>query len=178
MNDIYELADELAVEIEESGKTRWSAKDVKEFFLSEGVNLSLDEIMQIWKACPSPVCASKLLGCDQVIEASDGLYDDFGSSFASSCTFNFVVMFNYSDDIWDIVENVVNNVFLANNCDVVDFDLYENNDPDPKYAEFELIGANVSYTCDDMCDCDKLVRDLKRTMQGEGYLVIGRPDFL
>lgn len=70
MNDIYELADELANEIEESGKTTWSAKDVKDFFLSEGINLSLDEILQVWDACPSPVCASKLLGCNDPVFAS------------------------------------------------------------------------------------------------------------
>lgn len=69
--DIYELADYLAAEIEESGKTRWSAKDVKNFFLSQGLNLSLDEILQVWDVCPSPVCASKLLGCNDPIFASN-----------------------------------------------------------------------------------------------------------
>lgn len=73
--DIYELAENLAQEIEDSGKTRWSAKDVKEFFLSEGINLSLDEILQVWNACPSPVCACELLGCDAIM-ASEG-YDAF-----------------------------------------------------------------------------------------------------
>ena len=73
--NIFELAEDLAQEIETSGKTKWSAKDVKEFFLSEGVNLSLDEILQVWDACPSPVCACELLGCD-AITASEG-YDAF-----------------------------------------------------------------------------------------------------
>ena len=175
MTDIYELADELAVEIEESGKTRWSAKDVKEFFLSEGINLSLDEIMQVWEACPSPVCASKLLGCDQVIEASEATYSDYGISFF---TFDFAVIWDYSDNVWLNVENVVNRVFENNGCDVTNFNLYENNDPDPKYKEFELITADVTYTCEDECDCDILVRDLKRMMKDKGYLVVGRPDFL
>lgn len=71
MNDIYELADDLATEIEESGKTKWSAKDVKDFFLSEGVDLSLDEILQVWNACPSPVCACELLGCEAIIGSSN-----------------------------------------------------------------------------------------------------------
>ncbi len=71
--DIYELADMLANEIEESGKSRWSAKDVKEFFLSEGINLSLDEIIQVWNACSSPVCASELLGCDEAIMADEDI---------------------------------------------------------------------------------------------------------
>lgn len=78
MNDIYELADELANEIEESGKTRWSAKDIKEFFLSEGINLSLDEILQVWNACPNPVCASELIMDLQDITASTSI-----SSFIS-----------------------------------------------------------------------------------------------
>ena len=69
--DIYKLAENLAQEIEESGKTKWSAKDVKEFFLSEGFNLSLDEILQVWDACPSPVCACELLGCDAIMASED-----------------------------------------------------------------------------------------------------------
>lgn len=69
--DIYELAENLAQEIEDSGKTRWSAKDVKDFFLSEGINLSLDEILQVWDACPSPVCACELLGCDAIMADED-----------------------------------------------------------------------------------------------------------
>lgn len=71
--DTYELADMLADEIEESGKSRWSAKDVKEFFLSEGINLSLDEILQVWNVCPSPVCACELLGCDAAIMADEDI---------------------------------------------------------------------------------------------------------
>ena len=172
MNDIYELADELATEIEESGKTKWSAKDVKEFFLSEGVNLSLDEILQVWNACPSPVCASKLLGCSQIIEASDALDDESGLF-----TFDFAVIWNYSDEVWDNVDAIVFNVFLANSCDVIDFKLYENENPDPKYKEFELITADVTYTCGG-CDYEKLIDDLKRTMKADGYLVIGNPEFM
>jgi len=74
--NIYELAEDLSQEIDESGKTKWSAKDVKEFFLSEGINLSLDEILQVWGACPNPVCACELLGCDDAIFASES-YDAF-----------------------------------------------------------------------------------------------------
>lgn len=74
--DIYKLADMLEEEIIESGKTRWSAKDVKDFFLSEDINLSLDEILQVWDACSSPVCACELLGCDEAVFASEG-YDAF-----------------------------------------------------------------------------------------------------
>ena len=76
MNNVYDLADMLADEIEESGKTHWSAKDVKEFFLSEGIDLSLDEILQVWDACSSPVCACELLGCDQVVEADTDVISD------------------------------------------------------------------------------------------------------
>jgi len=73
MYDLYELADDLAVEIEDTGKTRWSARDVKNFFLDRGLNLSLDEIMQIWNICPSPVCASKLLMFGEAIMATSEL---------------------------------------------------------------------------------------------------------
>ena len=104
--DIYELAEDLAQEIEESGKTKWSAKDVKNFFLSEGVNLSLDEILQVWKACPSPVCACKLLGCDQIIEASSGyepqdMQSDLSDLIADALS---TFMENWSDYISDIDE--------------------------------------------------------------------------
>lgn len=71
MYDINELADMLSDYINETGKERWSAKDIKQYFLSEGINLSLDEILQVWKACPNPVCASILLGCNDSIFASD-----------------------------------------------------------------------------------------------------------
>ena len=74
--DIAELAQMLSDEIDESGKTWWSAKDVKEFFLSQGINLPLYTILDVWEACPNPVCASKLLGCDAAIFASTG-YDAF-----------------------------------------------------------------------------------------------------
>lgn len=67
---IKDLAQMLSDEIDDTGKTRWSAKDVKEFFLSQGINLQLYEILDIWKACPNPVCACELLGCDQTIEAT------------------------------------------------------------------------------------------------------------
>ena len=73
---IYDLADMLADEIEESGKSRWSAKDVKDFFLSEGIDLSLDEIIQVWNACSSPVCACELLGCDEAIMADKDIVGD------------------------------------------------------------------------------------------------------
>lgn len=74
--DIHELADMLSDYIDETGKTRWSAKDVKEFFLSQGINLQLYEILDVWEACSNPVCASELLGCDNAIFASTG-YDAF-----------------------------------------------------------------------------------------------------
>ena len=72
--NVYDLADMLADEIEESGKTRWSAKDVKQTFLNKGINLSLDEILQVWNACPSQVCACELMGCDEVVMAEEDLY--------------------------------------------------------------------------------------------------------
>ena len=131
--------------------------------------------MQVWKACPSPVCASKLLGCSQIIEASEATYSDYGISLF---TFNFAVIWDYSDDVWLNVENVVNKVFENNNCEVTNFNLYENDDPDPKYKEFEVITADVTYACDNVCDYDKLVRDLRRMMNDRGYLVIGRSEFL
>lgn len=72
--NVYDLADMLANEIEKSGKTRWSAKDVKQTFLNKGIDLSLDEILQVWDACPSQVCACELMGCDEVVMAEDDLY--------------------------------------------------------------------------------------------------------
>lgn len=74
--DIPELAQMLSDEIDESGKTWWSAKDVKEFFLSQGINLPLYTILDIWEACPNPVCASKLLGCDDAIMADEDIVGD------------------------------------------------------------------------------------------------------
>jgi len=68
--DIYELAEQLDAGIEESGKSKWSARDIKEFFLDEGVNLSLEEILEVWDACPNPICASELLGTNDPIFAS------------------------------------------------------------------------------------------------------------
>jgi len=76
--NIYDLADILADEIEEQvrdkGKTKWSAKDVKEIFLDRGINLSLDDILEVWRNCPNPICACELLGCDEAIMAEDDLY--------------------------------------------------------------------------------------------------------
>lgn len=73
MYDIRELADMLSNYIDETGKDWWSAKDVKQYFLSQGINLSLDEIMQVWNACPNPVCACELLGCDEAIMADEDI---------------------------------------------------------------------------------------------------------
>lgn len=95
--DIYELADMLAEEIEESGKTRWSAKDVKEFFLSEGINLSLDEILQVWDACSSPICASELVMDLQEITASTNI-----SSFISELNSFYSSLQDFYDSDIDI----------------------------------------------------------------------------
>lgn len=73
MYDIRELADMLSDYIDTTGKDWWSAKDVKQYFLSQGINLSLDEIMQVWNACPNPVCACELLGCDEAIMADEDI---------------------------------------------------------------------------------------------------------
>lgn len=73
---VYDLADMLANEIEESGKTRWSAKDVKQTFLNKGIDLSLDEILQVWNACPSQVCACELMGCDAIMGSNNYTSDE------------------------------------------------------------------------------------------------------
>lgn len=172
MNDIYELADELATEIEESGKTKWSAKDVKDFFLSEGIDLSLDEILQVWNACPSPVCACELMGCNQSIEASDNF------PTISSFSFDFIVMYNYSEDIWNIVERIVTDIFEANGCDVIGFELREVDYSDsPEYAEFEPIQAGITFKWYVDYDYNKIIRSIERSMQDNGYQVIGNPEF-
>ena len=114
MNDIYELADELATEIEESGKTRWSAKDVKEFFLSEGINLSLDEILQVWDACPSPVCACELLGCEAIMGSSNYTSDEMRNDLedgVNTLLWNFMKKWgDYiedSDELSDMISSLV-----------------------------------------------------------------------
>lgn len=168
----YNLADMLAEEIEESGKTRWSAKDVKEFFLSEGINLSLDEILQVWSACPSPVCACELLGCD-TIEASS----DFESTI-SGFKFDFIVVYNYSEDIWDIVLDILTDVFEANGCEVVGYSLDEVDYSDvPEYREFDIVQAGVDFKWTGDYDADTIENQVCRKMEDAGYKVIGNPDF-
>lgn len=71
MYDTNELANMLDEEIQETGKDWWSAKDIYEFFLSQGIKLSLEDVISVWNACPNPVCACELLGCDEAIMASD-----------------------------------------------------------------------------------------------------------
>ena len=171
--DIYELADMLAEEIEESGKTRWSAKDVKEFFLSEGINLSLDEILQVWDACSSPVCACELLGCDQTIEAS---FETDANT--SGFKMDFIVVYNYSEDIWDIVLDILTDVFEANGCEVTGYSLDEVDYSDvPEYKEFDVVQAGVDFTWAVEYDANKIETQIRRKMQDNGYEVIGNPDF-
>lgn len=171
--DIYELADMLAEEIEESGKTRWSAKDVKEFFLSEGINLSLDEILQVWDACSSPVCACELLGCDQSIEASA----DF-ESITSGFKFDFIVVYNYSEDIWDIVLDILTDVFEANGCEIAGYSLDEVDYSDvPEYKEFDIVQAGVDFKWTGDYDADAIEDQVCQKMRDAGYQVIGNPYF-
>lgn len=173
MNDIYELADELANEIEESGKTKWSAKDVKDFFLSEGVDLSLDEILQVWDACPSPVCACELLGCDQSIEASSEV-DGITSGFKM----DFIVLYNYSESIWDNVLDILTDAFEGNGCEIVGYSLDEVDYSDsPDYREFDVIQAGVDFKWIDEYDAVALERSIRNKMRDAGYEVIGNPDF-
>ena len=118
--DIYELADMLAEEIEESGKTRWSAKDVKEFFLSEGINLSLDEILQVWDACSSPICACELLGCEAIMGSnnytSGGLAADLEDA-VDALLENFMKKWgDYiadSDELSDMISKFVENWIIS-----------------------------------------------------------------
>lgn len=173
MNDIYELADELANEIEESGKTKWSAKDVKDFFLSEGINLSLDEILQVWDACPSPVCACALLGCDQVIEASSEI-----DATISGFKMDFIVVYNYSEDIWNIILDILTDAFEANGCEVVGYSLDEVDYSDiPEYREFEVIQAGVDFKWIDEYNASVIERSIRNKMRDAGYEVIGNPEF-
>lgn len=171
--DIYELADMLANEIEESGKSRWSAKDVKEFFLSEGIDLSLDEIIQVWNACSSPVCACELLGCDQSIEASseaDGITSGF--------KMDFIVMYNYSESIWDNVLDILTDAFADNGCEVIGYSLDEVDYSNvPEYKEFEVIQAGVDFKWTNEYDAEAIENSIRDKMQAAGYEVIGNPDF-
>lgn len=66
VTDIQQYAEELSDYIDETGKTRWSAKDIYEHFADEGVKLTLEEILDVWHACPNPVCACTLEGCDKL----------------------------------------------------------------------------------------------------------------
>lgn len=171
--DIYELADMLSDHIDKTCKARWSAKDVKDFFLSEGIDLSLDEILQVWNACSSPVCACELLGRDQAIEASYGL-----ESITSGFKFDFIVVYNYSEDIWDIVLGILKDVFEANGCEVIGYSLDEVDYSDvPEYREFDVIQAGVDFSWTVEYDANKIVTQIRRKMQDNGYEVIGNPDF-
>lgn len=174
--NIYELADMLADEIEdearESGKTKWSAKDVKEFFLSEGINLSLDEILQIWKNCPNPICACELLGCDTIEASSES------RKITSGFKMDFIVVYNYSENIWDIVLDILTDVFEANGCEVIGYSLDEVDYSDvPEYREFDVIQAGVDFTWTVEYDANKIETQIRSRMQDSGYEVIGNPDF-
>lgn len=172
MNSIYDLADMLADEIEESGKTHWSAKDVKEFFLSEGIDLSLDEILQVWDACSSPICACELLGCDTIEASSE--FEKTTSGFKM----DFIVVYNYSENIWDIVLDILTDVFEANGCEVIGYSLDEVDYSDiPEYREFDVIQAGVDFTWTVEYDASSIETQIRRKMQDNGYEVIGNPDF-
>lgn len=59
---IQQYAGELSDYIDETGKERWSAKDIQDLFIEmEGVTLTLEEILDVWHACPNPVCACELM---------------------------------------------------------------------------------------------------------------------
>lgn len=171
--DIAELAQMLSDEIDESGKTKWSAKDVKEFFLSQGINLPLYEIIDVWSACPNPVCACELLGCDQAIEAS---YDF--DSVTSGFKFDFIVVYNYSEDIWDIVLDILTDVFEANGCEIAGYSLDEVDYSDvPEYKEFDIVQAGVDFTWTGDYDAAAIEDQVCQKMRDAGYQVIGNPYF-
>lgn len=116
--DINELASMLSDEIDETGKTRWSAKDVKEFFLSQGFDLPLYEILDIWEACPNSVCAYALIDGDAIMASTDP------NNSVGDCTYSVLVQL---EDIPIILEDVsITDELLINApCGLDETDLYD-----------------------------------------------------
>ena len=113
--DIYELADMLSDEIDLTGKTRWSAKDVKEFFLSHGIDLSLDEIMKVWDTCSNPVCACELLGCDDAIFASEDIEPYISKTYREALKTHVRAIINILERLNDSEYEMVNDFNLDDN---------------------------------------------------------------
>lgn len=96
----------------------------------------------------------------------------------SGFKFDFIVVYNYSDSIWDIIENIVETVFNDNGCEVTGFDMDSVDYSDiPEYKEFDVIQAGVDFTWIEEYDSYAIEQQLRTAMKNAGYQVIGNPDF-
>ena len=171
--NIDELANSLSKHIDEVGKSKWSAKDIYEYFAGEGIKLSLEDIIQVWNACPNPICACELLGCDKTIEATSDL-----EANTSGFKMDFIVVYNYSDSIWDIVLDILTDVFEQNGCEILGYSLDEVDYSDvPEYREFDVVQAGVDFKWTVEYDGVAIERQIRNKMEDAGYEVIGNPDF-
>ena len=91
---------------------------------------------------------------------------------------DFIVVYNYSENIWDIVLDILTDVFEANGCEVIGYSLDEVDYSDvPEYREFDVIQASVDFSWTVEYDANRIETQIRRKMQDNGYEVIGNPDF-
>lgn len=96
----------------------------------------------------------------------------------SGFKFDFIVMYNYSDNAWDTIKDIVETVFNANSCEVTGFDIDSVDYSDvPEYKEFEIAQAGVDFTWTAEYDSNAIEQQIRNAMQDAGYQVIGNPDF-
>lgn len=105
------------------------------------------------------------------IKASDELPE-------ASFGFDFIIVYNYSEDIQNIVEDIVSDVFTNNGCEITGFDLRDVTDMYariPEYKEFDVFQVGMNFR--GLYDVNKVIREIKSAMKDEGYQVIGNPEF-
>ena len=98
--------------------------------------------------------------------------------YVSSFTFDFIVMYNYSDDLYRIVKSIVNSVFEKNDCRVVGYDIREvDYSNSPEYREFDVVQAGIDFSYTNDYDGEAIEQQMRVAMKDAGYQIIGNPEF-
>lgn len=106
----------------------------------------------------------------------------YTETYTAGFSFDFIVVYNYSEEIRKIVERITEDAFKKNGCEVTSYDLGDVTDlyveSDPKrWGEFDVFQVTVDFESNGDYPESKIIRDLEIAMKNSGYSVIGNPEF-
>jgi len=100
--------------------------------------------------------------------------------YTSGFGFDFVPVWNYSEDIEKIVKDVVEHTFNSFGYNILGYELRDVTDlygVSPEYKEYDVFQVGVDFGYDEYYDPSEIIEKLRREMRDAGYMVIGNPEF-